>query len=535
VFTLTVFETNNAIEKALPHRDLYAMYLRKSRADIELEALGEGETLARHKERLYDLAAKHGIHPDQIVIYHEIVSGESIDDRPEVQRLLNDVYLKKFKGVLVVEVERLARGNTKDQGEVADAFQVSDTKIITPVKVYDPHDEYDQEYFEFGLFMSRREYKTIRRRLVSGKLQSVLEGNYLLPQRVYGFDIVKKSKRDRYLVENKEEAEIVRMIFDWFSVYNQSTGWISNQLTHMGIPTINGNTEWNRGTIRDMLSNKHYIGMIEWGKYKTVKQFNPDTGKTKKVRVKTPPDEVVLVKGKHKGIISEEQFEKAQSMMNRTTQAPVKLCTDIVNPLSGILQCCNCGKKMTMQRFPEKDNRQPRIAHPRSVMCKQKSLPVNDVIEAFVKSLNAVIKDYEIRMKNDSNEEERIKHQNIIQAMEAELSKQEKRKNRLMDEYESDDSPYTRDEFIERKQKYTALIDSLKQQIREAKENAPAAIDYSEQIVNLHAIIDCIQDPEVDAKAKNVFLKKFIDRIEYDTLDFGQNKGGKAIMDVYLK
>ena len=531
---MTVFEQHNAIETAL-HKDMYAMYLRKSRADLELEAMGEGETLAKHKAMLFKLAAKYDIHPDQIVIYQEIVSGESLQDRPEALRLLDDVYARKYKGVLVVEVERLARGNTKDQGEVADAFTFSNTHIITPSKVYNPDDEFDQEYFEFGLFMSRREYKTIRRRLVSGKLQSVLEGNYLLPQRVYGFNIVRKSKRDRYLVENKEEAEIVRMIFDWFSKYNRSTGWIANQLTHMGIPTINGNTEWNRGTIRDMLSNKHYIGLIEWGKMKTIKQFDPQTGKTKKARVKTPPDEIIIAKGKHKGIISEEQFNQVQSMLNRNTQAPVKLCTDIVNPLSGLLECCNCGKKMTMQRFPEKDGRQPRIAHPRSVQCKQKSLPLSYVLERLVRYLKKYIADCEIKMQNDGNKEEIAKHQEVIRAMEAELAKQEKRKNKLMDEYESDESPYTRDEFIERKQKYNTVIENLKQQISDAKANAPVPVDYEEQIVMLHTIIDCIQNPEIDAKAKNVFLKKFIDVIKYDTLDYGMNKGGEALMDIYLK
>jgi hypothetical protein len=267
---------------------------------------------------------------------------------------------------------------------------------------------------------------------------------------------------------------------------------------------------------------------------KTIKQFDPQTGKTKKVRVKTPPDEIIIAKGKHKGIISEEQFDLVQSMSNRKTQAPVKLCTDIVNPLSGLLECCNCGKKMTMQRFPEKDRKQPRIAHPRSTKCKQKSLPLDYVLERLVRYLKAYIKDCEIKMQTNSNQDELIKHQNLIKAMEAELSKQEKRKNRLMDEYESDDNPYTRDEFIERKQKYASVIDTLKQQIADAKNNAPIQIDYSEQIVSLHAIIDCIQDPEIDAKAKNVFLKKFIDVIKYDTLDYGQNKGGEALMDIYL-
>ena len=150
-------------------RDQYGMYLRKSRADLEMEALGEGETLARHKNMLEALAAKHNISMNQITVYKEMVSGDSIDERPEMQKLLADVYAKKYVGVLVVEVERLARGNTKDQGEVADAFQSSSTLIITPAKTYDPNNEFDQEYFEFGLFMSRREYKTIRRRLEAGK------------------------------------------------------------------------------------------------------------------------------------------------------------------------------------------------------------------------------------------------------------------------------------------------------------------------------------------------------------------------------
>ena len=41
-------------------------------------------------------------------------------------------------------------GNTRDQGIVAEAFKYSDTKIITPSKTYDPNNEFDEEYFEFG-------------------------------------------------------------------------------------------------------------------------------------------------------------------------------------------------------------------------------------------------------------------------------------------------------------------------------------------------------------------------------------------------
>ena len=74
------------------------------------------------------------------------------------------MYLRKSRADLEAE----ARGDSIDQGVVARAFKYSETLIITPFKTFDPNNEYDEEYFEFGLFMSRREYKTIRRRLNAG-------------------------------------------------------------------------------------------------------------------------------------------------------------------------------------------------------------------------------------------------------------------------------------------------------------------------------------------------------------------------------
>ena len=103
------------------------IYLRKSRADREAEARGEGETLARHERILLDLARSRNYNVG--AIYREIVSGETISARPVMQQLLREVEAGSWDGVLVVEVERLARGDTIDQGVVSRAFQFSDTKI----------------------------------------------------------------------------------------------------------------------------------------------------------------------------------------------------------------------------------------------------------------------------------------------------------------------------------------------------------------------------------------------------------------------
>lgn len=50
----------------------YAMYLRKSRADLDAEAHGEGETLSRHKAALLALAKRLNLTVSEIYIVDEI-------------------------------------------------------------------------------------------------------------------------------------------------------------------------------------------------------------------------------------------------------------------------------------------------------------------------------------------------------------------------------------------------------------------------------------------------------------------------------
>lgn len=174
-----------------------------------------------------------------------------------------------------------------------------------------------------------------------------------------------------------------------------------------------------------------------------------------------------------------------------------------------------------------------RLKHPNSTLCKKKSLPLQDVLDAIVDALTAYIADFEMKMEADDNNAEYERHLALLESMEAELAKLEKKRKKLFLDYE--DEVYTRDEFIERKQHYNQEIEEIKKQIQEAQNAVPEPVDYSEQIVNLHAMIECIKDPDLSAKTKNDFLKQFIDRITYDAIDHGKNKGGKVILEVFLK
>ena len=194
----------------------YYIYLRKSRTDREAELHGEGETLARHEKVLSEFACRNQMQVSKV--FREIVSGETIAARPQIQALLLDVEQGLCEGVLVMEIERLARGDTKDQGIVVEAFKYGNVKIVTPMKTYDPANEFDEEYFEFGLFMSRREYKTINRRIQRGRIASVKEGKFISSIAPYGYDKVPIENDKGYtLMINPKEAEVIRMIFNWYT------------------------------------------------------------------------------------------------------------------------------------------------------------------------------------------------------------------------------------------------------------------------------------------------------------------------------
>ena len=280
-------------EKINSNMEQYAIYLRKSRKDIEAESMGAGETLARHEKIMLDLAKSKNIIVGKI--YREIVSGDSISARPVMQELLEDVENGMWTGVLVVEVERLARGNTLDQGIVSETFKYSSTRIITPTKDYDPNNEFDEEYFEFGLFMSRREYKTIRRRMHNGTLASIKEGK-AVTQAPFGYEKY-KLKGKGYSFKENEHADTVRMIFEMYTT-GKNLGEIKNTLDDLKISPPKGGEIWHKTTLQRILTNITYTGKIKFVDKSHLKKRD-DSGKfiyVKKERFHLTPIRMAKIK-----------------------------------------------------------------------------------------------------------------------------------------------------------------------------------------------------------------------------------------------
>ena len=524
---MTVFEMNNTVENSIGNLDVYAIYLRKSRADAEAEKLGEGETLARHKKILTELAARKGLYVGKI--YQEIVSGETIEARPEIQKLIQDCYDGKYRGIIIVEVTRLSRGSQGDAQIIMDCLRYSNRNqgllVVTPTKVYDvAHSSEDEEFMEFELFMSRREYKMIKKRMDRGRKQAVVEGNYMGSYRPYGYDIL-KSKTARTLVPNEDEAPIVKQIFDWAVKDNYSAGKIARTLTDMGVPTYSGDPEWSSGTVKTILMNPTYMGKVKWNDRMRVKTMV--NGELVSSRPRGNHTEHYMeYDGKHKkhALVDEETFKAARSKYyNDKTKADFKL----QNPLAGLIRCQKCGKMMQLQLYKNKPNVAPRFHHRQSQVCKVKSVLVSDLMNALVHSLKLYIEDFEVRLDNlpDVDENSIMTQMDIIREQ---IRKSEKKLSKLFDAWENDD--ITDNEFVQRKAVHNDRIERLKKQMDDMEDSIPEREQYEERIQRLSDALDAITDEDLDADAKNQFLKEIIENIE-----FSRENNEEFIIDVFLR
>ena len=480
-----------------------AIYLRKSRSDVEAEQHGESETLARHKKTLLELAENRGY--NVIKIYPEVVSGDTIAARPVMQQLLADTEQEIYDGVMVMEVERLARGDTIDQGIVAQTFKYSNTKIITPLKIYDPNNEFDEEYFEFGLFMSRREYKTIKRRLQNGRIASIKEGKYVCSQPPYGYNRVKLQGEKGYTLEiNPDEAKVVEMIFDLYihgekledGTYKKTgTGLIAKRLNELQFRTRSGNL-WSQVTIRDMLINPVYCGKLRWN-FRQEKKTMRDG----QIVVSRPRNEdVIIVDGLHPAIISDEMFAQAQQIISQNHRKPVAERYKIKNPLSGLVCCGVCGKRM--QRRPYYQN--GRIE---SLICANPIDPLKSWLES-----------YKLNWKDDNKNTALLSDtlRNNIQTVKENLAQSQEQLNNACVFLER--GVYSIDLFEKRKGEITAEIEKYSASLQ-AMENEYANINTQHitaevMIPKLENIID-VYYTLPDAKAKNDLLKEVIEKVVY--------------------
>lgn len=436
--------------------DIYLAYLRKSRMDKDYETVSLEETLKRHRAQLLELAERMGIVLKEENIYEEVVSGESIASRPEIQKVLERVSSENIKGVLCIDTERLSRGDSIDSGIIQNTFMYSNTLIITPSKTYDLSNENDEQYMGMSLMFAHWELNTIRRRLFNGRCTSASEGKYVGSVAPYGY-MIKKIEGDKgnTLVPNPEESEVVKLIFNLYVYDNLGYEKIAKKLNSLHYRTRSG-ALWTKSTISNIVKNPCYIGKIRWQYSKLQKTLvNGNVKKNRVVNNRHP-----VYKGLHKPIIDEEVFMLAQKKLHTNFHKPVGEKSELKNPFAGIFFCKKCGYRI--ERYTTTKGK---IAFRCTNKYCESGISMEPiVVDAIKKSLSDWMRGYKATLEIYEEPKNNLSiYENSINKIREELSVQEKQLENAKIFLEKE--IYSLEEYLERKESLSSSIANLKESI----------------------------------------------------------------------
>lgn len=485
-----------------------AIYIRKSREDRDEN---RETTLQRHEKILKDYCNKYNLRYSENTIYREIVSGDNIANRPQMQQLLKDVENNMYDGVVVIEIQRLSRGNGIDQEIVKETFKKSNTLIYTLNKVYDlsSGDEIDEDMLELSLFLSRQELKAINRRMIRGKKQAQKEGFYTGPLAPFGYHKIKEGK-GFVLIPHETEADIVRLIFDWYAHQNKRISQIRDYLNNNDIRTRRGN-KWCNGTVRFILKNKLYLGYINFENLKSRQQFE----------------------GKHEGLIDETTYNLVMQKLKDNTPK-YKMGTDLRNPLANFLKCSLCGKTLALHYVPSKKNYNLRCDN---MDCTNIGAYLHFVEERLINELKEELKGFNYFLENSVKEIDKQKklHEKELKIIKGSIDKKKEMIERCCEMLE--EGIYTKQRYLERVEVLEQDLSILNAQYKKLSEKefneetrVKRAIPILENVLNEYW--------NLDPENKNRLLKSIIEKVEYLKL---KKKPRKATTDdefslkIYLK
>jgi len=310
-----------------------ALYLRVSTAD----QAERGFSLPDQRRRLEEYCRLKGW---DFEFYEDAgISGETIDARPAMIRLLEDARKRRFQVAIAIEMERFSRSESLlDWLIIKQAFRQGQVKFGTPGQVYDPADEEDDFLTDLFGALAKREKRKIIVRTQRGKKESARRGNYVAPHPPYGY-----RKNGAKLEIYKPEAQIVRTMFDLlFKGYGTRT--IVQTLNDHGIlprdAKHQGRRTWALSTVKKILKNETYIGRWTYNKQQRILV----EGKLAKALHPRPDDQWVRGIAVPR-ILSDEIFAQAQEQLQRNRELSRR---NQQHPylLKALVRCGICGRPM---------------------------------------------------------------------------------------------------------------------------------------------------------------------------------------------
>ena len=485
---------------------IWLLYLRKSRQDDPNETVEE--VLAKHEAQLQEWAERElGCRITEENIYREIVSGESIDAREEIKKIIARLEDPNVAGVIVMEPSRLSRGDLADCSRIIDSFRFSKSLVATPYMTYDLENKMERKFFKDELLRGNDFLEYTKDILWRGRVAAVKRGCYIGNYAPYGFKKIKIGK-DHTLEIIEDDAEVVRLVFDLYIKEGLTPYRIACRLNEMGVKPARCDV-WKKDTIRVMLRNPHYAGYVAFNRIKLTPVL--ENGKIIKKRLAQSDEDAIIAEGKHQAIIDRDTWAAAQELVARNPRtAPV---TELRNPLASIFFCKKCGHAMALHPYKHAEDRYTCRERPPCF----KSVKAHLVLDAVVTALEETeLPALELKVKNGDGDAWKIQ-QKLLVKLEKQMEEYRAQEERQYDLLETNPN-YPQDVFERRNKALREKMEDCQAAIYKARSILPQSVDYAERVMTLKQAIAILRDDTATPAEQNKIIKSIVERIEFSSV-----------------
>ncbi|MCA1021780.1 recombinase family protein [Halobacillus litoralis] len=383
------------------------------------------------------------------------LSGTYFLERKAMQLILQKARNREIKMVVFKSIHRLAR-DLKDALEIKEVLIGHGVRVVTIEENYDSHLEgkNDMKFEMYSMFAAQYP-KTLSVSISASLAAKVRRGDHIgkIP---FGYDRVKHK-----LVINKDEAKVIKQIFDWYTEdkygFKAITHKLNEGVQNRSILPPKESNYWGVTSVQRIIKNPVFCGMFILNKYTNIKVDG------KKKQIVNPKEKWTIFEKHHPAIVSKEQWNKANN------KDITKFNTKIAkwNEFRGLMKCNECGSNMVTMVSYKKRKSDGHKTTWRYLKCSAyrrggKAACVNhtpityeDFREFILESLVNKWDGLELDLENNlgKNNKEKIKK------IEANIHVLEKKQARLVDMYLNE--MLDKNEYMKRKNAFENEIDKL--------------------------------------------------------------------------
>ncbi|MCL2859601.1 MAG: recombinase family protein [Oscillospiraceae bacterium] len=318
-----------------------ALYIRLSKED---EKPGESESITNQRSILTRFAESQRLYiVDEYV--DDGISGTTFN-RPDFQRMLNDIETKKINMVITKDLSRLGRDYIQTGFYIEKYFPENRVRYISILDNVDTGiDSSSNDITPFKSILNDMYAKDISAKIKSVKHNKQDLGLFIGGKAPFGYKCSEETTNK--IVIDEDARPVVERLFREAKA-GKSCRAIAQDLILDGVPTPSQyaiskghkvakvSNLWSDPRVREILLNEVYIGNMVQGRTKKINY------KSKKY-IKLPKEQWKVVENTHEHIIDKETFYKVQDMILTRKQTRVKTHDYL---LKGFVHCHECGKKV---------------------------------------------------------------------------------------------------------------------------------------------------------------------------------------------